>query len=269
MCNITSLPYARLLCIYWYLSLLDFALSLNNSCRLSDKIILCQSARSIEVTPGLIHAGELIVWEWLSYDRLYNDPNNPPPSWETGRALAVCPLPVCNGIEAQLVVRSAKIPVRPRSSHRDAKLLIASTGSFKILSIIPLPASSNRLSFDGTLVLLTTSTRLLLIDPVLLPNRSPRKLWWLSDWEEEDRKTIAAFELAQAQESIQNGNKLENTMDMSKLRELGVVEVIEEFIEPVRAAAMLNGRIILGLGENTTHVWKRNPLRVGDMMGTN
>jgi len=37
-----------------------------------------------------------------------------------------------------------------------------------------------------------------------------------------------------------------------------VVEVIEEYIEPVRAAAMLGGGIILGLGENTTHVWMRN-----------
>jgi len=70
------------------------ALSLNDSHRLSDKIILCQSTRSVETSPGLVHAGELIVWEWLSYDRLYNDPNNPPPNWESGRALAVCPLPV-------------------------------------------------------------------------------------------------------------------------------------------------------------------------------
>lgn len=248
---------------------LDCALPVNNSRRLSEKIILCQSTRSLEITPGLIHAGELIVWEWLAYDRLYNDPNNPPPSWESGRALAVCPLPVCSDAEAQLVVRNAKTPVRRHSPDPVAKLLITSTGSFKILSIIPLSASSNRLSFDGTLVLLTTSTRLLLIDPVFLPERSPRKLWWLSDWEEEEQKTISAFALAQAQESIQNGEKLQNTMNVNELKELGVVEVIEEFIEPVRAAAMLNGRIILGLGENTTHVWRRNLFRGEDVMETN
>lgn len=154
------------------------------------------------------------------------------------------------------------------SPHTDDKLLIALTGSFKILSIIPLPASSNRLSFDGTLVLLTTSTRLLLIDPTLLPSRGPRKLWWLSDWEEEDQRTVSAFALSQAQESIQNGEKLQNTMNIDELKELGVVQVIEEFIEPVRAAAMLNGRIILGPGENTTHVWQRNPFRAGDGMET-
>lgn len=71
--------------------------SLSDSRRLSNKIILCQSTRSVEAPSGRIYAGELIVWEWLSYDRLYNDPNNPPPSWETGRALAVCHLPVCSG----------------------------------------------------------------------------------------------------------------------------------------------------------------------------
>lgn len=82
--------------------LLDCALFLNNSHRLSDKIILCQSARSVEKQPGSVHAGDLIVWEWLSYDRLYNDPDNPPPSWETGRALAVCPpLPFGSDSEAQ------------------------------------------------------------------------------------------------------------------------------------------------------------------------
>lgn len=152
-----------------------------------------------------------------------------------------------------------------KSPHSVAKLLTASTDSFKILSIIPLPASCNRLSFDGTLVLLTTSTRLLLIDPTLLPDRGPRKLWWLSDSEEEDKKTISAFALSQAQTSIRNGEKLQNTMSVNELKELGVVEVIEEFIEPVRAAAMLGGRIILGLGENTTHVWLRKPLHAEEM----
>jgi len=58
-------------------------------------------------------------------------------------------------------------------------------------------------------------------------------------------------------------------MNVDELKELGVVEVIEEFIEPVRAAAMLGGRIILGLGENTTHVWRRDPFRAGDVMETN
>lgn len=57
-------------------------------------------------------------------------------------------------------------------------------------------------------------------------------------------------------------------MNVDELKELGVVQVIEEFIEPVRAAAMLNGGIILGLGENTTHVWKRNTFRAGDVMET-
>jgi len=88
-------------------------LSLNDSHRLSDKIILCQSTRSVETEPGLVHAGELIVWEWLSYDRLYNDPNNPPPSWETGRALVVCPLQACSDPGAQLMFRNAMTPVRP------------------------------------------------------------------------------------------------------------------------------------------------------------
>jgi hypothetical protein len=58
-------------------------------------------------------------------------------------------------------------------------------------------------------------------------------------------------------------------MDVNELKELGVVEVIEEFIEPVRAAAMLGGRIILGLGENITHVWMRNALRAEKVMETN
>jgi len=167
--------------------------------------------------------------------------------------------------EAQPFVRNAKTHVRPQTPHLVAKLLTASTGSFKILSIIPLPASSNRLSFDGTLVLLTTSTRLLLIDPTLLPERGPRKLWWLSDQEEEDRKTISTFGMSQAQTNIRNGEKLQNSMNVNELKGLGVVEVIEEFIEPVRAAAMLGGKIILGLGENTTHVWMRNPLRAEEM----
>lgn len=145
------------------------------------------------------------------------------------------------------------------------KLLTASTGSFKILSVIPLPASSGRLSFDGTLVLLTTSTRLMLIDPTLLPERGPRKLWWPEDREEEEEKIISSFSLPQAQASIRNGEKLQYTMNINELKELGVVEVIEEFIEPVRAAAMLGGRIVLGLGENVTHVWMRNPLRAEEV----
>lgn len=57
-------------------------------------------------------------------------------------------------------------------------------------------------------------------------------------------------------------------MDVNELKGSGVVEVIEEFIEPVRAAAMLGGRIILGLGENTTHVWMRSGLHAGDVMDT-
>ncbi len=94
MFNLQKLPYARLLCVYWYfLIFASLTVSLNDSRRLSDKIVLCQSTVSVEAKPGLVHAGELIVWEWLSYDGLYNDPNNPPPSWETGRALAVCPFP--------------------------------------------------------------------------------------------------------------------------------------------------------------------------------
>jgi len=109
----------------------------------------------------------------------------------------------------------------------------------------------------------------MLIDPTLLPERSPRKLWWLSDWEEEDKNTTLAFALPQAQASIQNGEKLQNTMDVNELKELGVVEVVEEFIEPVRAAAMLGGRIILGVGENTTHVWMRNTLSAEEVMETN
>lgn len=100
MFNLQKLPYSRLLCVYWYfLNFASLAVSEDGSHRLSDKIVLCQSTVSIEGSPGLVHAGELIVWEWLSYDRLYNDPNNPPPSWETGRALAVCPplpLPGCS-----------------------------------------------------------------------------------------------------------------------------------------------------------------------------
>jgi hypothetical protein len=71
--------------------------------------------------------------------------------------------------------------------------------------------------------------------------------------------------MSQAETNIRNGEKLQNTTSVNDLKELGVVEVIEEYIEPVRAAAMLGGRIILGLGENTTHVWMRNPLRAEDM----
>ena len=168
--------------------------------------------------------------------------------------------PVAVSQGAQLIARNAKTPVQSHCLRPIVKLLTASTGSFKILSIIPLPASSKRLSFDGTLVLLTTSTRLMLIDPTLLPERGPRKRWWLSD-REEDEKVISPFSLSQAQASIRNGEKLQNTMSINELKGLGVVEVIEEFIEPVRAAAMLSGRIILGLGENTTHVWMRNLLR--------
>jgi len=142
------------------------------------------------------------------------------------------------------------------------------TGSFKILSIIPLPASANRLSFDGTLALLTTSTRLLLIDPTLLPERGPQKLWWLSDWEEEGQEKITAFVTAQAQRSIQEGEKLQNTMNVDELKKLGVVEVVEEFIEPVKAASMLGGRIMLGVGENIAHVWMRGLHRTEEAMET-
>lgn len=168
------------------------------------------------------------------------------------------PVTVTQG--AQLTARNAKTPVHSQSLQPIVKLLTASTDSFKILSIIPLPASSERLSFDGTLVLLTTSTRLMLIDPTLLPERGPRKRWWLSDGEE-DEKIISPFSLLQAQASIRNGENLQYTMSINELKGLGVVGVIEEFIEPVKAAAMLGGRIILGLGENTTHVWMRNLLR--------
>ena len=76
---------------------------------------------------------------------------------------------------------------------------------------------------------------------------------------------ISSFSLPQAQASIRNGEKLQYTMNINELKELGVVEVIEEFIEPVRAAAMLGGRIILGLGENVTHVWMRNPIRAEEV----
>lgn len=58
-------------------------------------------------------------------------------------------------------------------------------------------------------------------------------------------------------------------MDVNELNDLGVVEVIEEFIEPVRVAAMLGGGIILGLGESTTHVWMRNSLRTEGVMEAN
>ena len=177
--------------------------------------------------------------------------------------LFLFPVAVTEG--AQLTVRNAKTPVHPQTLGPIVKLLTASTGSFKILSIIPLPASSGRLSFDGTLVLLTTSTRLLLIDPTLLPERGPRKLWWHEDRQEEDEQIISSFSLTQAQASIRNGEKLQYTMSINELKKLGVVEVIEEFIEPVRAAAMLGGRIILGLGENVTHVWTRNPLRAEEV----